>query len=108
MSRARFRLDYWLVIDHNTETPKYDLSAGSTYIKLLTQLDHQRKVLVIIQNIGGNECFKWCLFRYLHPADRNPSRITKADKDFAKRFDFNKIKFLVKIRETHKIGKNQH
>ena len=23
-----------------------------------------------------------CLVRYLHPADHNPGRITKADKDF--------------------------
>ena len=38
------------------------------------------------------------MVRYLNPADHNPKRITKADKDFAKRFDFNDIKFPVKIR----------
>ena len=26
--------------------------------------------------------------QYLNPADHNPRRITTADKDFAKRFDF--------------------
>ena len=32
--------------------------------------------------------FKVGLVRYLNYADHNPRRITKADKDFAKKFDF--------------------
>ena len=44
--------------------------------------------------------------RYLNPADYNPRRITKADKDFAEKLDFKDIKFLVKIRDIHKIGKD--
>ena len=44
---------------------------------------------------------KWCLVKYLHPADHNPRRITKADKDFAKRLDFKDIKFPVKTRDIH-------
>ena len=36
-------------------------------------------------------------------ADRNPARITKADKEFVKKLDFKDIKFLVKIRDIHKI-----
>ena len=59
--------------------------------------------MITIQNT--NECFKWCLVRYLNPADRNPAKITKADKDFAKRLDFKDIKFPVKIRDIHKIVK---
>ena len=59
--------------------------------------------MINIQNT--NECFKWCLVRYLNPADRNPAKITKADKDFAKRLDFKDIKFPVKIRDIHKIEK---
>ena len=38
-----------------------------------------------------NGAFKWCLFRYLNPADHNPGRITKVDKDFGKRVDFKDI-----------------
>ena len=38
-----------------------------------------------VQNIDNKECFKWCLVRYLNPAELNPRRIRKADKDFAKR-----------------------
>ena len=42
----------------------------------------------------------------LNPADHHPARITKADKDFAKRLDFKDIKCLVKTRDIHKIEKN--
>ena len=42
----------------------------------------ERKFLINIQNIDGNECFKWCLVRYLHPPNHHPARTTKADKDF--------------------------
>ena len=43
--------------------------------------------------------------RYLNPADHNPRIITKADKDFAKRLDFKKMKFPVKTKDIHKIEK---
>ena len=67
------------------------------------ELDHPRRCLVNIQNIDDNKCFKWCLVRYLHPADHNPRRIIKAYKDFAKRLDFKDIKFLEK---SNSIGIN--
>ena len=63
------------------------------------------KGLINIQNTDDNECFKGCLVRYLNPVEQNPRRITKADKDFAKRLDFKDIKFPVKIRDMHKIEK---
>ena len=72
---------------------------GSSYIKLPKELDHPRKGLINIQNIDNNECFKWCLVRYVNFADHNPRRIAKADKDFAKRFDFKDLQFPVKIRD---------
>ena len=62
--------------------------------------------MINIQDIDDNECFKWSIVRYLNPADPNPARITKADKDFTKKLDFKDIKFPVKIRDIHKIGKN--
>ena len=45
------------------------------------------------------------MVRYLNPADHHPARITKADKDFAKKLDFKGIKFPVKIRDIHKMEK---
>ena len=59
----------------------------------------------IDENIDDKECFKWCLVRYLHPADHDPRRITKADKDFAKKLDFKYVNFLVKVRDIYKILK---
>ena len=54
--------------------------------------------MINIQNIDDNECFKLSLGRYLNPANHQPARITKADKDFAKKLDFKDIKFPVKIK----------
>ena len=71
-----------LVIDHTISISKYNPLAGSSYIKLPKGLDHPRKDLINVQNTYDNEC---------------PKRITKADKDFAKRLDSKDIKFLVKI-----------
>ena len=61
--------------------------------------------MINIQNTDDNECFKWCLARYLNPANLNPRGITKDDKYFAKRLDFKDIKFPVKTRDIHKIEK---
>ena len=93
------------VIDHTINISKYKSVAGSSYIRLPKELDHPRKGLKNIQNIDYNESFKWCLVRYFHHTDHNPGRITKAGKDFAKELDFKDIKFTVKIRNIHKIGK---
>ena len=51
--------------------------AGKSYIKLFKGLDHPKKGLITFQNTDNNVCFKWCLVRYLNPADLNPERITK-------------------------------
>ena len=61
--------------------------------------------MINIQNIDNNECFKWCLVRYLYSADHHPARITKADKDFTRALDFKDIRFPVKIRDIYKIEK---
>ena len=79
--------------------------AGSSYTKLPKELDNPRKGLIIIHNIDDNECFKWCLVRYVYPADHHQARTKKADKDFAKKCDFKDIKFPFKIGDTHKIEK---
>ena len=72
--------------------------------KLPKESDHPRKLLINIQNVDDNECFKWCIVRYLYAADCNPARISKADKE-TKKLDFKDIKFLVKTRDIPKIEK---
>ena len=58
--------------------------------------------MINIQNIDNNECFKWCLVRYLHSADCNPPIITKADKDFTEKLDCKDVKFPLKTRDINK------
>ena len=90
-------------LEDNVNISKYNSLAGNSYIKLPKELDHPRKELINIQNIDDNECSKWCLVRYLHPADHNPRRITKSDKYFAKKLDLKEIKIPVKVRDIHKV-----
>ena len=86
------------VIDHNISISKYNPSAGSSYAKLLKELYHPRKRLINIQNIDVNKCFKWCLVRYLNPADHKLARVTKGDQDFSKERDFKNIHKIEKKR----------
>ena len=76
------------IIDHSINISKYNLLAGSSYIKLPKELDHPRKRLINIQNINDNEFFKWSLVRYLHSAEHHLGRIRVADKDFVKETRF--------------------
>ena len=63
--------------------------------------------MISIQIIDDIECFKWCLVRYLNPADHNPARITKADKDFAKKLFLKDMTSPVKVRYIQKIEKKK-
>ena len=72
-------------------------------MKLPKKLNHQRKELINTQSIDNNEYFKRSIIRQLNPADCKLARITKADKDLAKKRNFKGIKFPVKIRDIHKI-----
>ena len=50
---------------------------------------------------------KWSTIRYVNPANHHPVRITKADKEFTKRLEFEDIKFPGKIKGIQKIGKKK-
>ena len=71
-----------LVLDYNINILKYNPLAGSSYIRLAKELNHPKKGLTNIQNIDRNECFKWCLVKYLHPADHHLSEIRKGGRLF--------------------------
>ena len=84
---------------------KYNPLAGSSYIKLPKELSYSRKDFIIIQNAYHNECFKWCLIKYLRPADYHPERNRKIAKLSGDELDFQDMKFLVKIKDINKIEK---
>ena len=65
---------------------KYNPLAGSSYIKLPKYLDHPTKDLIYIQNTDDNECFKWCLARFLDPADIIQEELKKLIKIFQRDF----------------------
>ena len=65
------------VVNHNINISKYNTLAGSRYIKLPRELDNARKGLINIQNIDDNECFLWCLVRYLHTTNCNQQELQK-------------------------------
>ena len=94
-----------IVIEYNINISNHNPLAGGSYLKLPKEIDHPWKGLINIQNINNNECFKWSLVKHFNLADQNSQRITKADKNISKRFDFKDIKFPVKSRDIHKIEK---
>ena len=104
LGKGSLRIIY-SVIEHNISISKYNPLSDSSYIELPKELDYPRKRLINIKNIDDHEYFKWSLVQYLNPADHHPTRITKAEKNFAKKLDFKGIKLPVKIRDIHKIEK---
>ena len=93
------------VIDLTISISNDNLLNGCSYIELPKELNHPRKGLINIQNIDDNECFKWCLVRYLNLADCKSARITQADKDLVKKLDSEDIKLPVKVSDIYKIEK---
>ena len=65
------------VIDHNISILRYNPLIGSIYTEVPKELNHPRKGSINVQNIDANECFKWCIARYLHPVDHRVKRITR-------------------------------
>ena len=96
------------VIDLTISISNDNLLNGCSYIELPKELNHPRKGLINIQNIDDNECFKWCLVRYLNLADCKSARITQADKDLVKKLDFKDIKLPVKVSDIYKIEKKRN
>ena len=87
---------------HYINIIKYEPLAGSSYIKLPTELQHHEKGLINLQN-RDNECFRWCHVRHLNPQNNNPQRIKKPDKSFVEKLNYDNIEFPVSIKQYNKI-----
>ena len=55
---------------------------------LLNESDHPRIRLINIQNISDNECFIWCLVKYLYRTDHYPRRFRNVDKLYGDKLYF--------------------
>ena len=91
------------VIDQNINISKYKPLAGSSYIKLLKELNHLRKSLINNKIIDDNKYLRWCLVKYSNPVDNHPARIRKIDKLFRDDMDFKDITFPIKVKDIHKV-----
>ena len=77
---------------------------GTSYLKLPVELRNPKKTLVNPKN-EDNRCFQWCHNRYLNPLERNPQRITKADRESVKRLDYTGVTFPVTLSDMKRIEK---
>lgn len=70
---------------------------------LLQELNNAMRGLINIQNVD-NECFRWCLVRYLNPVTKNVAKIRNVDRTFAKQFNFKgSLKFLFNKKDYTKL-----
>ena len=63
--------------------------------------------MINIQN-EGNECFRWCLLRYLNPVRKIPGKIKNTHKEFAIQLDFKGVQFPVHKKDYAKIEKENN
>ena len=76
--------------------------SGSSYIKLLAELQNPKKRLISIKN-NDQKCFLWYHIRHLNPLKIHPERITKQDKELTNTLDYEIIEFLVSKKDFDKI-----
>ena len=62
--------------------------------------------MVNIQNTKDNECLKWCIVRYLHPADHHPVGVRKINEILEYELDFEDINFQSKLKTLKNKKKN--
>ena len=87
---------------HYINIIKYEPLTGSSYIKLPTELQHNKHGLINLQN-KDNECFRWFHVRHLNPQIKDPQRIKKTDKVFVKQLNYDNIEFPVSVKQYNKV-----
>ena len=92
------------VLHFDILTNVYKPLAGSSYIPLPKFLA-SKKAIINPKN-SDQECFKWAVTEAVHPQKSNRDRITKTSKDNAKKFNWDGIKFPVKLPQISLFEKN--
>ena len=85
----------------------YRLLVGSTFVKLSEKSKNSKKGLINIKN-NDNKCFLWCHIRHLDLMSKNPQRITKEDKKFFIRLNYEGIEFPVSRKDYCKNEKQSN
>ena len=97
----------WIIVEirsHFVNIVKYLPLRGNSYIPTPEELRNSMFGLINLKNID-NKCLMWSLVRHLNPRKVHPERITKSDREFAKRLDFSGITFPATINQINRIEK---
>ena len=78
---------------------------GSSYVPLPKFLA-DKKAIINPKNINDDECFKWCVTEAVYPQNVKRERISKKSRENAKLFNWDGIKFPVKITQIGLFEKN--
>ena len=90
------------ILQHQLAISKISPWEGRSYFPLPKELRNPMKELINIQN-EDNECFRWCLVKYLNPVNKKSAKIRNVDKEFTKKLNFKRVKFPVHKKVYAKI-----
>ena len=97
----------WTIVEirsHFVNIVKYLPLRGNSYIQLPKELRNSMLGLINLKNID-DMCFLWDHVRHLNPRKKDPQRITKEDREFAKKLDYSGITFPVTRNQINRIEK---
>ena len=97
----------WIIVEiqsHFVNIVKYLPLRGNSYVQLPKELRNSMMGLINLQN-NDDKCFLWSHVRHLNPRKKDPQRITKSDREFAKRLDYSVISFPVSRNQINRIEK---
>ena len=92
------------VLHFDILTNVYKPLAGSSWVSLPKFLA-SKKAIINPKN-SDQECFKWAVTEAVYPQKSNRDRITKTSKDNAEKFNWDGIKFPVKLSQISLFEKN--
>ena len=88
------------VISLEIHTVDYKPMKGSSYIPLPDFL-MRKKALINMEN-KDDKCFLWCVLRYLHPVQKNASRINDL-REYENDLNFKGIDFPIRVKDIQKF-----
>ena len=88
------------VIHLEIHTADYNPMRGSFYIPLPDWIIRKRAIVNILNN--DEKCFLWCVLRYLHPKDKNDTRLMDLKK-YENTLNTKGIKFPIKLKDIKKF-----
>ena len=88
------------VISFEIHIVDYKPIKGSSYIPLPEFL--LRKKAIINMENKDDKCFLWCVLRYLHPVQKNASRINDL-REYENDLNFKGIDFPIRVKDIQKF-----